>query len=74
MGLNYSVYNSFVDIHLLIEYNRYYWLEYRSMNTCIDPLSLVMAYIKYTCHKNKVFLHTHTYHSLKKILEQESLC
>ena len=44
------------------------------MNTCIDPLSLVMAYIKYTCHKNKVFLHAHTYHSLKKILEQESLC
>ena len=32
------------------------------MNTCIDPLSLVMACIKYTCHKNKVFLH----HSLKK--------
>ena len=32
MCLNFSVYHQFVDIHLLIEYNRYYWLEYKSMN------------------------------------------
>ena len=44
------------------------------MKTCIDPLSLVMACIKYTCHKNKVFLHAHTCHSMKQMLEQESLC
>ena len=43
------------------------------MNTCIDPLSLLRACINYTFYKNKVFLHAHTYHFMKNILEQESL-